>query len=323
MSAQSSIAPIEVHASGMSHLFDIDALTAAGIEHILDEAERLSDSSDMPLRGKHIINFFAEASTRTRVSFEIAASRLGAQVVNIAAGGSSLEKGESLVDTIRTFQAVGAHALVIRHAEPGAPYLAARHFRGPVINAGDGRHAHPTQALLDLLTMRQQFGALRGLRIAIVGDVAHSRVARSTTLALMLCGANVRLCAPPTLLPDPGWLMALPSSSKGGTVSQTISLREALNGAQIVMPLRMQAERQQGGLLPGLKEYTRMYGITREKLADLAPDALVMHPGPANEGVEISPELMTGPASLIGQQVESGVLVRMAVLNLLLGASRE
>lgn len=323
MTASRTTDQVAGEAAQRRHLFDVDALTVNGIAQILDEAERMTEPMGAPLRGKTVINFFAEASTRTRVSFQIAAGRLGAQVVNIAADGSSLEKGESLVDTVRTLQAVGAHALVIRHAEPGAPYLAARHFRGPVINAGDGRHAHPTQALLDLLTMRRLFGTLRGLIVAIVGDVTHSRVARSTALGLLLCGAQVRLCAPPTLLPHPGWIAALPPSGEGGTVLQTTFMRDALDGAQVVMTLRMQAERQQNGLLPNSKEYVRMYGITTARLAELAPDAVVMHPGPVNEGVEIAPELMTGRVSLISQQVENGVLVRMAVLKLLLGETGE
>lgn len=308
------------------HLPDVDSLGAEGIERILDLAQRMSEEGEVHadlLRGRVMINLFYEASTRTRVSFEVAAHRLGMRVLNITASESSVTKGESLVDTVRTLDATGMDALVLRHPEAGAPYLAAQHSRAAVLNAGDGRHAHPTQALLDLLTLRQRFGALAGLRVAIVGDLEHSRVARSTALALHLCGARVRLCGPRTLLLSPGWLESLPVSERGGSVEQTTSLPTALEGAQVVMALRMQAERQSGGLLPALKEYVRLYGITREQLGKHAPDALVMHPGPANEGVEIAPDLMTGPDSLISEQVKNGVLVRMAVLRTFLGGGDE
>lgn len=308
------------------HLLDVDGLGAAGIETILDLAEVLGETSGSAgdaLRGRIMVNLFYEASTRTRVSFEIAARRLGVEVVNVTAGESSVTKGESLVDTVRTLEATGAHALVLRHPEAGAPYLAARHFGGTVLNAGDGRHAHPTQALLDLLTLRQRFGDLRGLRIAIVGDLEHSRVVRSTALGLYACGSQVRLCGPSTLLLSDGWLSSLPPSDRGGRLEQTASLSGALEGAQVVMALRMQGERQAGGLLPDLKEYVRVYGITRAKLDAHAPNALVMHPGPANEGVEIASDLMVSSESLISQQVRNGVLVRMAVLQLYLGGQSE
>ena len=303
----------------------MDSLGAGGIELLLREAERLrSGSTDPePLRGRTVVNLFQEASTRTRVSFEIASQRLGARVVNVSASGSSLEKGESLTDTVRTFDALGADALVIRHSEAGAPYLAARHFSGSVLNAGDGWHAHPTQALLDAYTLRERFGELRGLRVAIVGDIIHSRVARSTALALLLLGAHVRLCGPPTLLPPRGWLGSLPPSERGGSVEQSASLPDALEGAHVVMALRMQRERQAAGLLPDLKEYVRRYGLTRERLSALAPGAPVMHPGPVNEGVELASELVAAGDSLISAQVSNGVLIRMAVLRLLLGGEYE
>jgi aspartate carbamoyltransferase catalytic subunit len=309
------------------HLLDVDSLGADGIDLVLAEAERLRapvETSHMTsLRGRTVVNFFYEASTRTRLSFELAAKRLGAHVLNVSSGESSVTKGESLVDTARTLEALGADAVVLRHPEPGAPYLMARSFGGSVLNAGDGRHGHPTQALLDLLTMRQSFGDVRGLRVAIVGDIEHSRVARSTAVGLLLCGADVRLCGPRTLLPPDGWIGALPRSDRGGRITQTTSLAEALADAHVVMALRMQSERQAGGLLPSLKEFVTEYGLTAEKLARLAPDALVMHPGPANEGVEIAPDLMASPNSLISRQVSNGVLVRMAVLKLLLGADDE
>ncbi len=304
------------------HLLDVDSLGAEGIDRVLEEAlsEALRATS---LRGKTVVNFFYEASTRTRLSFEIAAKRLGADVINVSSGESSVTKGESLVDTARTLEALGADAVVLRHPEPGAAYLMARYFKGSVLNAGDGRHAHPTQALLDLLTLRQSFGDLRGLRVAIVGDIEHSRVARSTTVGLLLCGADVRLCGPRTLLPPRGWLETFPRSDRGGRVTQTASMGDALRDAHAVMALRMQGERQARSLLPDPKEFVRLYGLTRERLKELAPDALVMHPGPANEGVEIAPGLMDAPNSLISMQVTNGVLVRMAVLRLLLGGNGE
>lgn len=308
------------------HLLDVDSLGPQGIERILDLAQRMSEEGEAHadlLRGRVMVNLFYEASTRTRVSFEVAAHRLGMHVLNISAAESSVTKGESLVDTVRTLDATGMDALVLRHPEAGAPYLASQHCRATVLNAGDGRHAHPTQALLDLLTLRQRFGTLAGLRVAIVGDLEHSRVARSTALGLYLCGARVRLCGPSTLLLPPGWLESLPVSERGGSVEQTTSLPTALEAAQVVMALRMQAERQSGGLLPALKEYVQLYGITREQLGKHALDALVMHPGPANEGVEIAPDLMASSESLIPEQVSNGVLVRMAVLRTFLGGGDE
>ncbi len=309
------------------HLLDVDALGYSGIEAVLSEAQRLRDhrtpEDATALEGKTVVNLFYEASTRTRVSFEMAVRKLGAEVVNISEQGSSAAKGESLVDTVRTLEALGADAVVLRHAEAGAPYLLSRYYRGVVLNAGDGRHAHPTQALLDLLTMRERWGDLRGLRVAIVGDVVHSRVARSTTLALHLCGVHVRLCGPPTLLLPASWMEVLPASERGGRVSQTPELAVALRDAHVVMALRMQRERQSGGLIPSLGEYVRLYGITQQKLSELAPDALVMHPGPANLGVELGAELVDAANSLIARQVENGVLVRMAVLKMLLGGCDE
>lgn len=305
-------------------LLDVDALGAAGIARVLDLAESLrphagrGPAPEPLLRGRTVVSFFYEASTRTRLSFEIAAQKLGADVLSASAEGSSVVKGESLVDTARTLDSLGAHAVVLRHPEAGAPYLFARHFGGAVVNAGDGRHAHPTQALLDLLTLRERFGRIEGLRVAIVGDAEHSRVARSTAFGLLLCGAAVRLCGPATLLPHVGLAASLPPEASG-TLSMTTSMEDALRRADVVMALRMQAERQRTGLVPAGGEYTKQYGVTPEALARYAPDALVMHPGPANEGVEIAPALMAADRSLIGRQVTNGVLVRMAVLLLLLG----
>lgn len=321
-------APSLSEAHGLDRrLLDVDSLGADGIDLVLAHAERIRSAVETlhaaslrtSLQGKVVVNLFYEASTRTRVSFELAARRLGAEVINIAESGSSITKGESLIDTVRTVEALGADAVVLRHPEAGAPYLLARHYGGAVVNAGDGRHAHPTQALLDLLTLRDRWQDLRGLRIAIVGDIVHSRVARSTAMALLLCGGDVRLCGPRTLLPTRDWLETLPRSRRGGTVSQMLSLADALKDAQVVMALRMQRERQAAGLIPDVKEYVRLYGLSRDKLREQAPGALVMHPGPVNEGVEISPDLVASTGSLIERQVSNGVLVRMAVLDLLLG----
>lgn len=304
-------------------LLDVDTLGAGGIDLILAEAARIragaGTARGAALSGRIVVNLFYEVSTRTRVSFEIAARKLGAEVVNVSATGSSVEKGESLIDTVRTLEALGADALVVRHPHAGAPYLISRYFGGSVVNAGDGAHAHPTQALLDLLTMKERWGDLRGLRVAIVGDILHSRVARSTTIGLLLCGAEVRLCGPRALLPPAGWLDALPTGHRGGRVSQTVSLASALRDAHVIIALRMQVERQRGGLISGLSEFVGLYGLTRQRLLELAPDALLMAPGPVNEGVELAPDLVAAPNSLVTDQVRNGVRIRMAVLKLLLG----
>jgi len=271
------------------------------------------------LRGKTLVTLFYEASTRTRASFELAAKALGADVINIAASGSSVQKGESLYDTVRTLQAVGAQVLVMRHASSGAPYLVARHVQMNVINAGDGWHAHPTQGLLDLYTMRSHLGDLRGKRVVIVGDIAHSRVARSNLWGLTTVGAEVVVCAPPTLLPygmrpDGGPTeepLALPR------VEVETDLDRAVEGADVVMALRLQLERMTSGLLPSLREYARLYQVNEERLARARTGALVMHPGPMNEGVEISPAVARSLQSVIEEQVTNGVAVRMAVLYLL------
>jgi aspartate carbamoyltransferase catalytic subunit len=275
------------------------------------------------LRGRTIITLFYEASTRTRASFELAGKALGADVINIAAGGSSIEKGESLVDTVRTLQAVGADVLVMRHPSSGAPYLVARHVQAAVVNGGDGWHAHPTQALLDLYTMRTHLGDVRGKRVVIVGDIAHSRVARSNIWGLSAMGANVVVCAPPTLLPagvgatggrpddDHNEQLALPP------VDVETSLDRAIEGADVVMALRLQKERMSGGILPSLREYATLYQVNEERLARAATGALVMHPGPMNEGIEISPAVASSLQSVIEEQVTNGVAVRMAVLYLL------
>ena len=302
------------------HMIDLDDVDAEEIEEILTTTESMKEvlSREMKqvpaLRGRNVVNMFFEDSTRTRISFELAARALSANVVSFSARGSSVEKGESLIDTVRTLQSLGADVVVMRHGESGAPYLVARHFHGSVINAGDGRHAHPTQALLDLFTIRERLGQIRDIKVVIVGDILHSRVARSDIWGLTRMGANVTLCAPPTLLGHSKyWLHTWPG------LSISHDLDAAIKGADVVMALRLQKERMQAGLLPSLREYTRAYGITPERLAQLDERTLIMHPGPINEGVEISPEAATSPNSVIEAQVTNGVAVRMALLYRLAG----
>ncbi len=306
------------------HLLDLDDFTPAEIAMVMETADAMKEvlGRDVPrvpaLRGRTIITLFYEASTRTRASFELAGKALGADVINVAASGSSVEKGESLVDTVRTLQAVGADVLIMRHASSGAPYLVARHVRASVVNAGDGWHAHPTQALLDLYTMRSHLGELRGRRVVIVGDIAHSRVARSNIWGLAAAGAEVVLCAPPTLLPAglrPGDQTIEEPLAMPRVEIQT-DLERAIAGADVVMALRLQKERMQSGLLPSIREYATLYQVTEQRLALARPGALVMHPGPINEGVEISPAVAAGLQSVIEEQVTNGVAIRMAVLYL-------
>jgi aspartate carbamoyltransferase catalytic subunit len=266
------------------------------------------------LRGTTIVTLFYENSTRTRASFELAGKVLGADVINVNASGSSVSKGESLVDTVKTLRAIGADVLVMRHHRSGAPYLAARQTDCRVVNAGDGLHAHPTQALLDLYTIRGALGDIRGRGVVIVGDVMHSRVARSNIWALSALGAEITLCAPPTLLP-PG----LGPAREAGLppVRVDSSLDRAIEGADVVMALRMQNERMHGGFVPGVREYSRLYQVNESRLARAKPGALVLHPGPMNEGVEISHAVAHGLQSRVEEQVTNGVAVRMAVLWLL------
>jgi aspartate carbamoyltransferase catalytic subunit len=309
------------------HLLDTDILSQADVELVMRTADSMADvvagRSPAPtsLRGVNVTSLFCEASTRTRVSFEVAARRLGAEVVNVSASASSVTKGESLLDTIRTLDATGANVLVMRHGTSGAPYLAAAEFGGNVVNAGDGRHAHPTQALLDLYTMRAHLagGSIAGHKVAIVGDVLHSRVARSNLWTLTSAGADVWVCGPATLLRGfAAWGAAGVAGSRRFTVTSDVAA--ALRGAEVVMTLRIQRERMASGLLQSLGEYAGRYGITRERLALAAPGAIVMHPGPMNEGVEIAPDVANGPQSVITEQVANGVPIRMAVLQLLVGA---
>jgi aspartate carbamoyltransferase catalytic subunit len=299
---------------------DLDDFTADEINEILETTQSMKEILGRPipqapaLRGVNVVNLFFEESTRTRISFELAAKALSANVVNMSAKGSSIEKGESLIDTVRTLQALGTSIIVMRHSESGAPYLAAQHFKGSVINAGDGRHAHPSQALLDLFTIQERLGTIAGLKIVIVGDIIHSRVARSNIWGMLKMGAHVTLCAPNTLLgPAEFWLRNWPS------LTITNHLDESLKDADVIMTLRLQKERQQSGLLPSLREYSRLFAITPERVKLAKPNCLVMHPGPMNEGVEISPDVAVSAQSVIEQQVTNGVALRMALLYRLAG----
>jgi aspartate carbamoyltransferase catalytic subunit len=310
------------------HLLDTDVLTWPQIELVLDTARHMGEivSGERPrstaLRGVGVTNLFYEASTRTRVSFEVAARQLSADVVNVAVTGSSIEKGESLLGTMRTLEALGAKVLVVRHATSGAPYLVAREFGGSVINAGDGRHAHPTQALLDLATLLRHVpgGSLRGRKVVILGDVLHSRVARSNLWTLTAAGADVWLCGPATLLRGfEAWAAAGVGGERRFTVTSDINV--ALRDADAVMALRIQKERMASGLLPSLHEYAARFGLTRERLAGAAEGCLVMHPGPMNEGIEIASDVASGPQSLVTEQVATGVAIRMAVLSLVMSVA--
>jgi aspartate carbamoyltransferase catalytic subunit len=330
------------------HLLDVDRLSGSELELVMRTTDAMREVLARPiakvpaLRGRQVTILFYEASTRTRVSFEVAAKNLSADVVNIAAASSSVSKGESLIDTVRTVEALGADMLVMRHAVSGAPYLAAEVFGGSVLNGGDGWHAHPTQALLDLYTMRGRLarggtdaaptgdartassapstadGLLAGRKVVILGDVLHSRVAHSNIWTLTAAGADLWLCGPPTLLRGlEAW--AGRGAAAGRRFHVTSSVDEALRDADVVMALRIQRERMSAGLLPSLREYAARYGLTRERLALARPGALVMHPGPMNEGVEIAPDVAAGVQSVITDQVTNGVAVRMAVLYLLAG----
>ena len=302
----------------MRHLLSVADLGVDEIEEVMRVTDSFVEVSERPipkvptLRGKTVVSLFYEDSTRTRLSFETAARRLSADTMNFSVSTSSVKKGESLRDTVTTVEAMGVDAIVVRHASAGVPWQVASWVDACVVNAGDGWHEHPTQALLDCYTIRQQRGSLDGLRIAIVGDVKHSRVARSDVLAFTMLGAEVTLVAPPTLLPP---------SLAGWSVAVSHDLDDVLPKADVVYLLRMQRERQSEALLPSLREYTATYGLTRRRAALLADDALVMHPGPMNRGVEIAAEVADLPRAVITRQVANGVAVRMAVLFLLLGAT--
>jgi aspartate carbamoyltransferase catalytic subunit len=308
------------------HLLDVDGLSAADLDLAMRTTDAMREVLTRPiakvpaLRGRQVTILFYEASTRTRVSFEVAAKNLSADVINIAAASSSVAKGESLVDTVRTVEALGAQMLVIRHPVSGAPYLAAETFSGSVLNGGDGWHAHPTQALLDLYTMRERLpgGSVTGRKVVILGDLLHSRVARSNIWTLTAAGADLWLCGPATLVRGfEAW--AGRGAAAGRRFHVTTSVEEALRDADVVMALRIQRERMASGLLPSLREYAARYGLTRERLALARPGAIVMHPGPMNEGVEIAADVAAGAQSVITDQVTNGVAVRMALLYLLAG----
>ena len=304
------------------HVLDLDDFSPEEMDSLFETTRAMvevlgrSVKKVPTLRGKTVLTLFYEPSTRTRISFETAGKLLSADVINISASGSSVEKGESLLDTVLTLQASAADVLVIRHPHSGAPYFAARNLsRTSVINAGDGAHAHPTQALLDLYTMREHLGALKGRRVVLVGDIAHSRVARSDLWGLVRSGAHVVLCGPSTLMP---WDMLNGRTETPGhplaDVEVDLDLDRAVEGADVVMALRLQKERQAAGMLPSLREYARLWQVDEPRLARAKPGALLMHPGPMNEGIEVSPEVAHGSQSKIEEQVTNGVALRMAML---------
>ena len=301
-------------------ILGIEEMSVSEIGLILDTAESFKEVSTREikkvptLRGKTVINLFFEASTRTRTSFEIAAKRLSADTINISASSSSVVKGETLIDTAKNLEAMNPDCIVIRHSAAGAPHLLARLMRVPVINAGDGAHEHPTQALLDLFTVREKKGRLAGLKVAIVGDILHSRVARSNIYGFTKMGAEVHLSGPRTMMPAEVERMG---------VRWHTGLHEVIPQADVIMMLRIQLERQEGGFFPTLREYSRFFGLNLEVLKAAQPEVLIMHPGPMNRGVEISPEVADGPFSVILDQVTNGVAVRMALLYLLVGGERE
>ena len=297
------------------HLLSITDLSREDVTRILDTADSFREVGTRvvkkvpALRGRTVVNLFYEDSTRTRISFELAAKRLSADVINFTSGGSSVSKGESLKDTALTLEAMGADAIIIRHASSGAPATLTKWVSSPVINAGDGTHEHPTQALLDMYTMREQIGRIEELRVAIVGDVLHSRVARSLTLGLGRMGAQVTLVGPPTLMP-PG------AESWGAEVSGRLD--EVLPKADIVYLLRVQEERQNQRFFPSLREYARLYGLSMERVTALQDHALIMHAGPMNRGVEIASEVADLERAVITDQVTNGIAVRMSLLYTML-----
>jgi aspartate carbamoyltransferase catalytic subunit len=297
------------------HLLGIAPLDADEISLILDTAESFAEVGareikKVPtLRGKTVVNFFVEPSTRTRSSFELAEKRLSADAINFSASSSSFVKGETLLDTARNLEAMSPDFIVIRHSEAGSPHFLARHTGCSIVNAGDGAHEHPTQALLDAFTIRRR-KPLAGLKVAIVGDIAHSRVARSNVLLLSKMGSDVTVCGPPTLLP--------PGMERLGC-KVTHDADGAIEGADVVMALRLQLERMTGGYLPSMREYAKLYGVNSTRMRRAASDAIVMHPGPMNRGIEITGEVADGARSVILEQVTNGVAVRMAVLYLLAG----
>jgi aspartate carbamoyltransferase catalytic subunit len=299
-------------------LIGLEHLSAEQIQLILDTAEPFKEVSERPikkvpaLRGKTIVNLFFESSTRTRISFEFAEKRLSADTVNVAASGSSVSKGETLVDTARNLEAMRIDMVVIRHHSSGSAEFLGRRIRSNVINAGDGKHEHPTQGLLDLLTLRDRFGRLAGLKVAICGDILHSRVARSNIWGLKKLGAEVAVCGPASLMPR---------NIRDLGVTWFPRIEEAIQWADALNVLRLQLERMNAGFIPSLREYNRVFGVTNERLSRAGRDLVIMHPGPMNRGVEIDSDVADGPHSVILPQVTNGVAVRMSVLYLLAGGS--
>ncbi len=300
-------------------LLGMGQLSVEDIELVLDTAESLKEISQREikkvptLRGKSVVNFFYEPSTRTRTSFEMAAKRLSADTVSLSATGSSMVKGETLIDTARNLQAMSPDLIVLRHSSSGAPHLLAREVKAGIINAGDGINEHPTQALLDLYTIRERMGKIKGLKTAIIGDIEHSRVARSNIIGLTKMGAEVTISGPPTMIP-------LRADSLG--VKVVYDPAEAVRDKDVIMVLRIQLERQSKILFPSVREYSACFGITKEILKRAREDAIIMHPGPINRGVELASDVADGPHSVILDQVANGVAVRMALLYLLIGGSR-
>ena len=311
-------------AQGFNHLLALEPLTAEQLAFLLDQSKSFQEIQRHPLkklatlRGKTIALAFFESSTRTRISFGVAAARLGADVMNLQAEASSIKKGESLLDTVHTLDAMKPDCLVMRHAASGAPEFVARHLDIPVINAGDGTHEHPSQGLLDALTIRDRRGGLEGLHVVILGDILHSRVARSNIQLLGKFGCRFTLCGPPMWVPPELEHIGPP----GCSVRRATRIEEALEGADVVMALRVQMERLDEPPLP-LEDYILLYQLNAERLRRAKPDALVLHPGPLNRGIEISPEVADGPHSCVLEQVTNGVAVRMALLFLLIGGAGE
>ena len=302
------------------HLLDIESLSAEEITTVLDTAREFKavgerDIKKVPaLQGKTVVNFFVEPSTRTRISFELSAKRLSADIINFAADASSFNKGESLKDTARNLEALNADIIVIRHSAAGAPHFLARFLKAHVVNAGDGAHEHPTQALLDVFTIREKKGDIAGLNVTILGDILYSRVARSAIWCLRKLGANVTLCGPSTLVPRIFEQMGC---------RVTYDTDDALADADVINLLRIQHERQRKTMFPSIGEYASLFGLTRARLAKTKPDALIMHPGPMNRGVEIESEIADGDRAVILEQVTNGIAARMAVLYLVNGGKAE
>ncbi|MBI5556932.1 MAG: aspartate carbamoyltransferase catalytic subunit [Deltaproteobacteria bacterium] len=298
------------------HILGIDELSVHDINFILDSAESFKEISQRPikkvptLRGKTVIHLFFEPSTRTRLSFEIAAKRMSADTFNIAASTSSATKGETLIDTAKNLTSMNPDIIIIRHSSSGSPHLLAKHIKASVINAGDGTHEHPSQALLDMMTVREKKGKIEGLKIAIVGDISHSRVAHSNIIGFTKMGARVHVSGPATLIPQG-------IEQMGAIVCRNPA--EAVKDADVVMALRIQKERQLDPLFPSLREYASFFGINRELLQSAKPDAIIMHPGPINRGVEMTHDVADGEQSVIMDQVTNGVAVRMALLYLIMG----